>query len=186
MTHLNTLGKSQIPIQLHSGEGPLLWDKSGKMYWDFYGGHAVTLIGNSHPKLSNAIAEQAKILSFCTTIAELPIREKAASELCSFTEMDVAWFVNSGAEANEGALKMARKHTGRETIVAMKKGFHGRTMGALGATWKYRDAHLPKHGSTRFVPFGDIEALQSAMDDTVAAVILEPIQGVSGLSLIHI
>ena len=83
--------------------------------------------------------------------------------------------------ANERALKMARKHTGRQTIVAMKKGFHGRTMGALGATWKYRDAHAPVHGETRFVPFGDSAALKAALDDTVAAVILEPIQGVSGI-----
>ena len=181
MTLLNTLGSAQLPIALHSGEGPLLWDKQGKMYWDFYGGHAVTLIGNSHPKLVDAITDQARLLTFCTTISELPIRQRAAEKLCEFTEMDVAWFVNSGAEANEGALKMARKHTGRQTIVAMKKGFHGRTMGALGATWKYRDAHAPVHGETRFVPFGDSAALKAALDDTVAAVILEPIQGVSGI-----
>ena len=74
MTLLNTLGNAQLPIALHSGEGPLLWDKQGKMYWDFYGGHAVTLIGNSHPKLVDAITDQARLLTFCTTISELPIQ----------------------------------------------------------------------------------------------------------------
>ena len=181
MSLLNTLGSSQLPITLQSGDGPLLWDDQGNEYWDFYGGHAVTLIGNSHPKLTEAISKQAQQLSFCTTISDLGIRQVAARELCEFTGTDVAWFVNSGAEANEGALKMARKHTGRPVIVAMVKGFHGRTMGALGATWKYRETHYPIHGDTRFVPFGDAAALTEAMDDTVAAVIVEPIQGVSGI-----
>ena len=123
MSLLNTLGNSQLPITLQSGDGPLLWDDQGNEYWDFYGGHAVTLIGNSHPKLTEAISKQAQQLSFCTTISDLGIRQVAAQKLCEFTGTDVAWFVNSGAEANEGALKMARKHTGRPVIVAMVKGF---------------------------------------------------------------
>ena len=95
--------------------------------------------------------------------------------------MDVAWFVNSGAEANEAALKIARKATGRPVIVSMIHGFHGRTMGALGVTWKYREQHAPAHGQARFVPFGDIEALKEALGPDVAGVIVEPVQGIAGI-----
>lgn len=178
---LNTVGASKWPITLHSGEGALLWDTGGRTYWDFYGGHAVTLIGHGHPRWIEAVTRQAKLLSFCTTIAPVPVRQRAAEALCEFTGMDVAWFVNSGAEANEGALKIARKATGRGRVVAMEEGFHGRTMGALGVTWKYRDTHQPPHGDTTFVSFGDTEALAAAMGSDVAAVILEPIQGLAGV-----
>ncbi len=178
---LNTLGPSQHPIQFHSGEGSVLWSIEGKMYWDFYGGHAVTLIGNSHPKWAAAIAQQAQLLGFCTTISPISIRARAAERICRFTNMDLAWFVNSGAEANEGALKMARKFTGKTKIIAMEHGFHGRTMGALGVTWKYREQHQPIHGDCSFVPFGDLEALKHTIDDNTAAVIVEPIQGIAGL-----
>ena len=106
---------------------------------------------------------------------------RAAAHLCDFTGMDVAWFVNSGAEANEAALKIARKSTGRSVVIAMEHGFHGRTMGALGVTWKYREQHSPAHGHVRFVPFGDLDALRAALDDTVAGVIMEPIQGIAGI-----
>ena len=178
---LNTLGPSQIPVQFHSGEGSVLWSTEGKMFWDFYGGHAVTLIGNSHPKWADAIAKQAHLLGFCTTISPISARARAAERVCRFTGMDTAWFVNSGAEANEGALKMARKFTGKTKIIAMEHGFHGRTMGALGVTWKYREQHQPVHGDSAFVPFGDLEALRKVIDNDTAAVIVEPIQGVAGL-----
>lgn len=178
---LNTLGSSQLSIQFHSGAGAILCDSTGKKYWDFYGGHAVTLIGNSHPKWADAIAKQAHVLGFCTTISPLSIRARVAERLCAFTNMDVAWFVNAGAEANEGALKIARKCTGKTKIIAMEHGFHGRTMGALGVTWKYREQHMPIHGDTAFVPFGDIEAIKKSMDSNTAAVIVEPIQGIAGI-----
>ena len=178
---VNTLGSSQLPIQFHSGDGSILCDSDGKKYWDFYGGHAVTLIGNSHPKWADAIAKQAHLLGFCTTISPLSIRAQIAERLCSFTNMDVAWFVNAGAEANEGALKIARKYTGKTKIIAMEHGFHGRTMGALGVTWKHREQHHPIHGDSAFVPFGDIEALKKTIDDNTAAVIVEPIQGIAGI-----
>ena len=114
---LNTLGSSQLSIQFHSGNGSILRDTEGKEYWDFYGGHAVTLIGNSHPKWADAISKQAQQLGFCTTISPIPIRSRVAERLCAFTNMDVAWFVNAGAEANEGALKIARKYTGKTKII---------------------------------------------------------------------
>lgn len=178
---LDTVGAGRIPVTLESGEGALLWDVLGRTFWDFYGGHAVTLIGQGHPRWADAIARQARNLSFFTTLADVPVRTRAAAALCAFVSMPVCWFVNSGAEANEAALKIARKATGRPTIIAMENGFHGRTMGPLGVTWGYRDQHAPAHGSVRFVPFGDIEAFKAALDDTVAAVIVEPLQGIAGL-----
>lgn len=178
---LDTLGAGRLPITLQSGEGALLFDVNGKTYWDFYGGHAVTILGQGNKRWADAIHSQALQLSFFTTIADIPVRTRATAALCAFTGMPVAWFVNSGAEANEAALKIARKATGRPTIVAMEHGFHGRTMGPLGVTWGYREQHAPQHGQVRFVKFGDLDALREAVDDTVAAVMLEPVQGIAGI-----
>lgn len=178
---LDNVGSAALPIEICSAEGALVWDRGGRSYWDFYGGHAVTLIGQGHPRWVEAIERQARQLAFFTTIGPVAVRERAADKLCAFTGMDAAFFVNSGAEANEAALKIARKATGRDVIIAMERGFHGRTMGALGATWKYRDQHALAHGPTRFVPFGDIEALKAALDEDVAAVITEPVQGIAGI-----
>ncbi|MDG1479536.1 MAG: aminotransferase class III-fold pyridoxal phosphate-dependent enzyme [Myxococcota bacterium] len=183
MSLLDNLGNAKLPITLCSGEGPLLWDTSGQTYWDFYGGHAVTLLGHGHPRWIQAITAQARQLSFCTTIADVPVRTEAAAALTRFTGTDRAFLVNSGAEAVEGALKLARKATGRKVIVAMQNGFHGRTMGALGVTERYRGQHNPAHGDTRFVAFGDLEDLAKSLDADVAAVILEPIQGIAGVRL---
>lgn len=178
---LDNLGTAKWPITLHSGEGALLWDTDGNTYWDFYGGHAVTVLGQGHPTWVQAMTRQMQTLCFATTVADVAVRTRAASALCDFAQMDCAFFVNSGAEANEAALKVARKATGRSVIVAMEMGFHGRTMGALGATWKYREQHSPTHGTTRFVPFGDLDALAAALDGDVAAVLTEPIQGIAGI-----
>jgi len=178
---LDNVGANALPITACSAEGALVWDTDGKTYWDFYGGHAVTLLGQGHPRWVEALSSQARKLSFFTTLAPIPVRTRAARDLASFTGMDRVFFVNSGAEANEGALKIARKATGRSVVVAFEKGFHGRTMGALGATWKYREQHSPSHGTTRFVPYGDLDALDRVLGPDVAAVILEPVQGIAGV-----
>lgn len=178
---LDTVGGAKLPITLHSAEGALLVDAGGRTFWDFYGGHAVTLIGQAHPVWVEAITQQARTLSFFTTLGDVPIRTRAANALCELTGMDRAWFVNSGAEANEAALKVARKATGRPVMIAMEGGFHGRSMGALGVTWGYRDQHQPPHGEVRFVPFGDLDALKAALDEQVAGVITEPILGMGGV-----
>jgi acetylornithine/succinyldiaminopimelate/putrescine aminotransferase len=178
---LDNLGSGKLPITLTSGEGALLWDIGGRTYWDFYGGHAVTLIGQGHPRWVKAIATQAHQLSFFTTMCEVPVRTRAAEALCRFTGMDSVFFVNSGAEANEAALKIARKVTGRSVMIATVAGFHGRSMGCLGVTWKYRDQHAPAHGDVRFVPFGDLEALKAALGPDVAGLIIEPVQGIGGI-----
>ncbi|MCO4771834.1 MAG: aspartate aminotransferase family protein [Deltaproteobacteria bacterium] len=174
---------SLLPIELVRGAGAQLFDSADKAYWDFYGGHAVALLGQGHPAWVAAITEQAQTLSFVTTVAPLTVRDDAARALADFGRMDRVFFVNSGAEANEAALKVARKATGREVIVAMESGFHGRTMACLGVTQsgRYRSQHSPVHGTVRFVPYGDLDALAAALDDTVAGVLIEPMQGIAGV-----
>ena len=178
---LDTVGSGRLPVTLQSGEGALLFDVLGRTFWDFYGGHAVTILGQANKRWADAIHTQALQLSFFTTLADIPVRTRATAALCAFTGMPVAWFVNSGAEANEAALKIARKATGRSVIVSMEHGFHGRTMGPLGVTWGYREQHAPHHGDVRFVKFGDLDAIRAAVDETVAAVMIEPVQGIAGI-----
>jgi len=184
MPALTTLSAaSLLPITIDRGAGPKLFDTDGNSYWDFYGGHAVALLGQGHPRWVEALTEQAKTLSFVSTLAPVPIRDQAIDALCRFAQADRAFLVNSGAEANEAALKVARKATGRTQIVAMSAGFHGRTMACLGVTQAgtYRSHHAPVHGNTTFVPFGDASALQAAVTEHTAAVIIEPIQGIAGV-----
>jgi len=183
MSLFDTLGGAKLPLTIVSGEGARLYDSDGTPWWDFYGGHAVSLLGQGHPRWVEAIATQATTLSFVTTLVDVPVRTRAAAKLAAFTGMDQVFFVNSGAEANEAALKLARKATGRSKVVAMELGFHGRTAGAVGVTHRYRDQHQPAHGDVRFVPFGDLDALELALDQRVAAVICEPVQGMAGVVL---
>ncbi len=179
---LDTLGAAKWPITLESGRGSMVFDTAGRPYWDLYGGHAVTLLGHAHPVWVQRVTEQAQALPFWTTVADVPVRTRVSERLCAFVGMDRIFWVNSGAEANEAALKIARKATGRSVIISMESGFHGRTMGALGATWRYREQHALPHGPTRFVPYGDLAALEAALaPGDVAAVIVEPIQGIAGV-----
>ena len=183
MPALKLLAESSLlPMTIVRGEGSRLFDADDRAYWDFYGGHAVALLGQGHPAWVEALASQAATLSFITTVAPVPVRDAAIDALCGFTRMDRAFLVNSGAEANEAALKIARKATGRGVVVAMEHGFHGRTMACLGVTHAghYRSDHEPLHGAARFVPLGDTDALRAAMGPDVAAVMLEPIQGIAG------
>ena len=184
MPALTTLSASALlPVAIERGEGARLFDTQGVGYWDFYGGHAVALLGQGHPTWVTALSEQAARLSFVSTLAPVPVRDAAIDALCRFTRMHSAFLVNSGAEANEAALKVARKATGRSRVIAMEAGFHGRTMACLGVTHggSYRSHHQPVHGSSSFVPFGDPAALEAALDDDVAAVLVEPIQGIAGV-----
>ena len=138
---------SILPMTIVRGEGAQLFDDTGAAYWDFYGGHAVALLGQAHPGWVAAITQQAQALSFITTVAPLPVRDAAIDALCAFTKMDRAFLVNSGAEANEAAFKIARKATGREVIVAMEGGFHGRTMACLAVTHAGHYRSGPRAGS---------------------------------------
>jgi len=168
-----------LPLELAKGEDVWVWDTAGKKYMDLYAGHAVCSTGHCHPHVVKAIQEQVGKLIFYSNVAAFPLREEAAALLLKHAPaFESALFANSGAEANENALKMARRHTGRPEIVAMIAGFHGRTAGAISATGieKYRKQSEPLVPGISFVPFGQVPALT----DRTAAVILEPIQSMAG------
>ncbi len=171
----------KLPLHVVKGEGSRVQTADGRWYWDFYGGHAVALIGHSHPTWRRIVAEQAERLVFYSNVVHCPIRTAACRALVEFAPENLSrvFLSNSGAEANETALKLARHHTGRTEVVAFEGSFHGRTLGALAVTHseKYRRYALPEYGHTRFVPFGEVPRL----DERVAAVILEPIQSLAGM-----
>ena len=179
---------AKLPIVAVRGEGIMLYDASGKAYYDFYCGHAVTLTGHCHPAVVRAIQEQAERLIFYSNIVYSDVRAKYAGMLVDAAPEGYGqvFFCNSGAEANETALKLARKFTGRPTIVAMDGGFHGRTMGALAMTSnpKYKQGFEPLLPGVEFAPFGDLAAVEKLMaEQEVAAVIVEPIQSIAGVRM---
>jgi acetylornithine/succinyldiaminopimelate/putrescine aminotransferase len=171
----------KLPLTLVRGEGARVQDSDGRWYWDLYGGHAVALLGHSHPLWAAVLAEQARRFAFYSNVVYHPLRTAACRTLVEFAPENLTrvFLSNSGAEANEVALKMARHHTGRKTIIAMEGAFHGRTAAALAVTWseKYRNYSQPGLGHTRFVPFGEVPDI----GDDVAAVILEPVQSLAGM-----
>lgn len=172
---------AKLPITLVRGEDCRVWDDQGKVYWDLYGGHAVAIIGHCHPLWVEALTEQARRLVFYSNVVESPLRAAACRALVEQAPPNLTrvFLSNSGAEANEVALKLARHHTGRAEVVAFEGAFHGRTAGALAVTWekKYREYAQPGLGHTRFVPWGEVPRL----DEGVAAVILEPVQSLAGM-----
>lgn len=175
----------QMPVRPVSGHGSWLVDAEGNEWLDAYGGHAVASTGHSHPYVTAAITRQAKTLLFYSTAVPLDIRERLAAEIGSRVPVPGprAFFCNSGAEANENALHLARRATGRSGVVALEGGWHGRTVATLACTDgdKYQTwAHAAGMPLARRVPFDDVQALHAAVDDTIAAVIVEPIQGLAG------
>ena len=178
----------KYPFSLERGEGCYVWDADGNKYLDFYGGHCVALLGHSPKRVVAAIQEQAATMLFYSNVCYSSIRARAATLLASMApeSMSQAFFCNSGSEANETALKLARLFTGRNGIIAMEGGFHGRTLGSLSATWnpKYRDPYAAILPETLHVPFGDLAAVARAIEEAptaYAAVILEPIQSMAGI-----
>ncbi|MFQ5570539.1 MAG: aspartate aminotransferase family protein [Rhodothermales bacterium] len=175
------------PLALVRGEGSYVWDADGTRYLDFYGGHCVSLLGHCPPGVVAAVQEQAEALLFYSNVAYSPVRAKAATLLADMAPEGLGhvFFCNSGTEANETALKLARKHTGKPGILAMEQGFHGRTLGSLATTWNatYRAPYRTVLPDTHFVPFGSLEAVEAVLDanDDLAAVILEPIQSMAGI-----
>ena len=176
---------AQFPIRPVRGRGSWLVDEDGHEWLDAYGGHAVASTGHSHPDVVRAIAEQAETLLFYSTAVAYPLRERLAQRLAALCPdpLSRVFFCNSGAEANENALHLARKWTGRSRIVSVTGGWHGRTLGTLACTDGVRYEETAARGgiplSTK-VPADAVAALDAAVDDTVAAVILEPVQGLSG------
>jgi len=176
---------SQFPIHPVRGEGSWLIDENGDRWLDAYGGHAVSSTGHSHPHVVDAIQDQAARLIFYSMAVPLPQRELLADELAARCPGDLkkVFFCNSGAEANENALLIARKATGRQKIVSITGGWHGRTLGVAAVTdgAKYQAPAVRAGVPLSIkVAFNDPKGFDGVVDETVAAVIVEPIQGMSG------
>jgi acetylornithine/N-succinyldiaminopimelate aminotransferase len=178
---MNTFGPPKTVLV--KGEGTHVWDADGREYVDLLGGIAVNALGHAHPRLVAAVTEQLQTLghisNFFASGPQITLAERLAALLG--TEARV-FFTNSGTEANEAAFKLTRR-TGRTRIVATEGSFHGRTMGALALTSKpaYREPFEPLPGDVVFVPYGDVAALEAAVDHDTAAVLVEPVQGEAGV-----
>jgi acetylornithine/N-succinyldiaminopimelate aminotransferase len=179
----------RLPVVLTRGEGCTLWDESGRAYLDFVAGIAVCNLGHAHPAVTRAVAEQAARLVHVSNLFYTEPQADVAALLVENSFADRVFFCNSGAEANEAAIKLARKYfyekgdSDRYRIIAMDKSFHGRTMATLSATGqeKIRKGFDPVLGGFDFVPFNDITGLKAKLDYRTAAVLLEPIQGEGGV-----
>lgn len=175
----------KMPLVAERGEGVWIYSTGGEKYLDLYGGHAVGGTGHSHPHVVAAIREQAEKLLFYSNLVYSDTRARAAAKLVSISpeSLTKAFFCNSGTEANENAMRMARMATGREKIITFSGGFHGRTADAISATFlgKYREIGKPSVPGHLKAEFGDIESVGAVADDTVAAIMLEPIQSMAGV-----
>ncbi|HEU5329279.1 MAG TPA: aspartate aminotransferase family protein [Thermomicrobiales bacterium] len=176
-------------IALVRGQGVTLWDSDGKEYLDCMSNYGVNVLGHAHPAVSAAIKEQVDILTNCHSSFYNDARARFLAILSEMApaELTRAFLSSSGAESIEAALKFARVATGRTKVVATKRAYHGRTLGALAATAekKYRDPFLPLMEGFSHVAYNDVDALGAAVDEGTAAVILEPIQGEGGIYVPH-
>ncbi len=179
----------RFPVVMERGQGCTLWDTQGRRYTDFVAGIAVCNLGHAHPRIADAVARQAGRLVHVSNLYYTIPQTELARMLVEHSFADRVFFGNSGAEANEAAIKLARKYfkdagqAERFRIVCMEKSFHGRTMATLSATGqdKIKQGFDPVLEGFSFVPFNDIDALKSAIDDHTCAVMLEPIQGEGGI-----
>lgn len=175
-----------FPIEPVRALGSTLWDKNGQQYLDLYGGHAVISIGHSHPRYVKAMQDQLAKISFYSNSVQNPLQEKLAAlmgEVSGYHDYSL-FLCNSGAEANENALKLASFVTGRKKVIAFSKAFHGRTSGAVAATDNPKIVSPFNAGhEVVFVPLNDEKAFDAALDQHTAAVIVEGIQGVAGIHL---
>jgi acetylornithine/N-succinyldiaminopimelate aminotransferase len=179
------------PIVFVRGEGAKLWDSEGREYLDFLAGIAVVQVGHCHPRIAGAIAQQASTLMHVSNLFHNALQAKLAERLCGLTAMEKAFFCNSGAEANEAALKIARKWGKQKRgpdcyeIITFQGSFHGRTMGTVTATAqpKYQAPFLPLVPGFRYAPMNDLKALDDLISERTCAVMIEPIQGESGIKL---
>lgn len=177
----------KYPIELVRGKGSYLWDKKGKKYLDFYGGHAVCLLGHCPDQVQKAIADQSKKLFFYSnvfsTAPAILLAEQLAKTLAPHKYL--VYFTNSGSEANETALKIARKFTGKKQIISFEQSFHGRGISALGATGidSYHQFEPDLRKYTAFAKLGDLNSVKKAYNKDTAAIICEPIQSIGGVNL---
>jgi acetylornithine/LysW-gamma-L-lysine aminotransferase len=170
-------------LTLVRGEGATVWDDTGKSYIDCTAGVGVANVGHANPRVSKAISEQAETLITCAGIFYNDTRARLLEKLVTIAPSGLtrAFLCNSGTESIEAAIKFARHASGKTEFVCAMRGFHGRTMGALSATFKYRDQFEPLLSGFAFVPFNNIDKLRDAVNETTAAVILEPVQGEGGV-----
>jgi len=177
----------KMPVVAERGEGVWLFTSDGERYLDLYGGHAVAGTGHCHPHVVNAIKNQADRLLFYSNLVYSEARASAAEKLVSVApeSLTKAFFCNSGTEANENAMRIARMATGRENVITFGGGFHGRTADAISATFlgKYREIGKPNVPGHLKAEFGDIESVRALADDSVAAIMLEPIQSMAGIKM---
>lgn len=180
---------NRLPVAFVDGRGARIRDTEGKEYLDFLGGIAVSVLGHGHPALVRAIKEAAEGVLHTSNVYYIEAQARLAARLAELSGLDRAFFANTGAEANEGAIKLARRYARRRKgedrykIVSALHSFHGRTMGAMTATGqpKFHDGFGPLPEGFEYVPLNDVAALEAAVDGRTAAVILEPIQGESGV-----
>ncbi len=180
---------TRFPVVITKGEGCWLWDLNGHRYLDFLSGIAVCSLGHAHPNVVEALTAQAKKLFHVSNLFYMEPQTKAAEMLTEHSFGDKVFFCNSGAEANEAAIKLARRYSwkkygeGRSTIIAMENSFHGRTMATLSATGqtKFQEGFAPLLDGFVHVPFNDIKALEKSIDQTTCAVMIELIQAEGGV-----
>lgn len=174
---------TRLPVAVERGEGMYVYDLNGRRYLDMFAGIAVSSLGHCHPEVVKAVREQSgKLMHTSNWLYTLPQIE-LAKLLVELTNMSKAFITNDGTEAVEAAIKLVRKVTGKKEIVSMKGAFHGRTMGSLTLTSgeKYRKPFLPLLSGVKFAAYGDINSLKKKITEKTAAVIVEPIQGESGV-----
>ncbi|HXG83508.1 MAG TPA: aminotransferase class III-fold pyridoxal phosphate-dependent enzyme [Pyrinomonadaceae bacterium] len=176
---------AKMNIAATRGKGAWIWTSNGDKYLDLYGGHAVCATGHCHPLVVEAIKTQSEKILFYSNLVYSDVRAKAAEKLVSVApeSLTKAFFCNSGTEANENAMRMARMATGREKIITFTGGFHGRTADAISATFlgKYREIGKPNVPGHICAEFGKLETVRALADETVAAIFLEPIQSMAGV-----
>ena len=177
---------SEKPIEIVDSDGAYVTDSNGTEYLDMGASYACVPLGHGHEAVQSAVRDQLDSLTYVQASYPVEIRTKLYELLAETAPktVDKVWLCNSGTEANEAALKFARSATGNSKIVSTKRGFHGRTMGALATTWKdkYKKPYEPLIGDVDFVPYDDAEAMADAIDDDTAAVIVEPVQGEGGIN----
>lgn len=176
---------AKMNISVERGSGSWVWTSDGEKYLDLYGGHAVCATGHSHSHVVEAIKKQAETVLFYSNLVYSEIRAKAAEKLVSLApdSLSKAFFCNSGTEANENAMRIARMATGRQKVISFSGGFHGRTADAISATFlgKYRQIGEPNVPFHVAADFGDISSVAAAADIETAAIIIEPIQSMAGV-----
>lgn len=178
---MNTYGRFNLVID--NGKGIYVYDKDGKEYLDFIGGIACVSVGHGNKKVCKAIAEQAKRLIHVSNLYYTEPQVVLAEKLVKLSGLKKCFFCNSGAEANEAAIKLAKKITKKTHFIVCEHAFHGRTHGSLAATWKqkYKEPFMPLVDGFKFVEYNNVKAIEDAITDKTAAVMLEPIQGEAGV-----